>query len=102
MCGKTGLTGQQAWQLGRTGELKGNKDSETSSPARRDARERGQKSREQGQDRVIIIPWRIHLPATKAKESSTLKWRLAILQQLAVAACCCCGRKPRQSRGEGG
>lgn len=75
----------------------------TSSLARRRARERGQKSRERGQGRVIIIPWRIDLPATKAKESSTLKWRLAILQQLAVAAGCCFWRGAEgELRGWGG
>lgn len=44
------------------------------------------------------------MPAPEAKASSTLKWRVAILQQLAVAAGCCFWRGARgRTRGrEGG
>lgn len=58
-----------------TGNLQGDKYSEISKPFGTNARERGQDSREHSQDRVIIIPRRIHVPVTKAKASSTLKWR---------------------------
>ena len=64
------------------------------------ARERGQDSREHSQHRVIVIPGRIHLPATKAKASSTLKWRLAISEQLAIGACCCLWRNSRSQQGK--
>lgn len=64
------------------------------------ARERGQDSREHSQHRAIIIPGRIHLPATKAKASNTLKWRLAISEQLATGACCCLWRNSRSQQGK--
>lgn len=82
-----------------TGNLQGDKYSEISNPFGTSARERGQDSREHSQDGVIIIPRRIHLPATKANASSTLKWRLAILEQLAIGACCCLWRKSSSQRG---
>ena len=79
----------ESWQMCEEGEGALGRDRGTSSLARRRARERGQQARERGQGRVITIPWRVDLPATKAKESSALKWRGAILQQLAGAAGCC-------------
>lgn len=82
-----------------TGNLQGDKYSEISNPFGTSAREKGQDSREHSQDGVIIIPRRIHLPATKANASSTLKWRLAILEQLAIGACCCLWRKSSSQRG---
>lgn len=82
-----------------TGNLQGDKYLEISNPFGTSARERGQDSREHSQDGVIIIPRRIHLPTTKANASSTLKWRLAILEQLAIGACCCLWRKPSSQRG---
>lgn len=81
------------------GNLQGDKYSEISNPFGTSARERGQDSREHSQDGVIIIPRRIHLPTTKANASSTLKWRLAILEQLAIGACCCLWRKSSSQRG---
>lgn len=81
-----------------TGNLQGDKYSEISNPFGTSARERGQDSREHSQDGVIIIPRRIHLPTTKANASSTLKWRLAILEQLAIGACCCLWRKSSSQR----
>lgn len=82
-----------------TGNLQGDKYSEISNPFGTSAREKGQDYREHSQDGVIIIPRRIHLPATKANASSTLKWRLAILEQLAIGACCCLWRKSSSQRG---
>lgn len=82
-----------------TGNLQGDKYLEISNPFGTSARERGQDSREHSQDGVIIIPRRIHLPTTKANASSTLKWRLAILEQLAIGACCCLWRKSSSQRG---
>lgn len=82
-----------------TGNLQGDKYSEISNPFGTSARERGQDSREHSQDRVIIIPRRIHVPASTAKASSTLKWRRAILEQLAIGACCCLWRNSRSQRG---
>lgn len=40
------------------------------------------------------------MPATKAKASSTLKWRLAISEQLAIGACCGLWRISRSQRGK--
>lgn len=57
-------------------------------------------AREHSQHTVIVIPGRIRLPATKAKASSTLKWRLAISEQLATGACCCLWRNSRSHQGE--
>lgn len=56
---------RQGWEEGE-GAL--GRDGGTSSLTRRYARERGQKSRERGQGRVIMTPRRIDLPATKAKK----------------------------------
>lgn len=101
MRGKSGWKGRRPCEEGDGPEDEGGG---SSSPARRRARERGQKSRERGQGEVIIIPWRLDLPAPEAKASSTLKWRAAILQQLAVAAGCCFwrGARGRPRGGEGG
>lgn len=57
-------------------------------------------AREHSQHTVIVIPGRVHLPATKAKARSALKWRLAVSEQLAIGACCCLWRNSRSHRGE--